>query len=429
MDVGSFPSSSSAFNLHNSSGSYRRSYADAAARRRREAPNLSTSFSAMSVSGMSLGTSYSKSQVHHLMASRPKSDAELQGSYECCGQTHPNLHALLEHVEETHPYPADEMPPAAAAPAAVPHAQPQMHLGFSPQVLAMDMELDGIEEGIEQSGTESTRSSLSPPVVPGYPLPTSGTSPAPLSISDILTSPPDGAFVSLPNSLLESALASTAAKKANGTASATPSLTGSSRPDGSTSSSPPDATLTTPNSSSRPSPVFAPPKLTQRSFLSQPANKNSDAKRYDHAFQASETGKTGTSAPKAVAPGQLFASVVTGLGIPTNPVNQAQTDKPALPGQGPPVPATNGAAPAPGNAAPATGADQSAAAPAAAGANAAKPADPVLPQPSLFTTHKPWRCPNPGCNKAYKQSNGLKYHQLKGSVSHLTQKHQQLTIS
>lgn len=37
-----------------------------------------------------------------------------------------------------------------------------------------------------------------------------------------------------------------------------------------------------------------------------------------------------------------------------------------------------------------------------------------MPQPSLFTTHKPWRCPNPGCNKAYKQSNGLKYHQQKG---------------
>jgi transcription factor SFP1 len=40
--------------------------------------------------------------------------------------------------------------------------------------------------------------------------------------------------------------------------------------------------------------------------------------------------------------------------------------------------------------------------------------EPHLPQPSLFTTHKAWRCPNPGCNKAYKQSNGLKYHLQKG---------------
>ena len=32
----------------------------------------------------------------------------------------------------------------------------------------------------------------------------------------------------------------------------------------------------------------------------------------------------------------------------------------------------------------------------------------VTPQPSLFSTHRPFRCPQPGCQKSYKQANGLK---------------------
>jgi transcription factor SFP1 len=39
------------------------------------------------------------------------------------------------------------------------------------------------------------------------------------------------------------------------------------------------------------------------------------------------------------------------------------------------------------------------------------------PQPSLFATHRPFRCPQPGCQKSYKQSNGLKYHMSKGQCN------------
>lgn len=41
----------------------------------------------------------------------------------------------------------------------------------------------------------------------------------------------------------------------------------------------------------------------------------------------------------------------------------------------------------------------------------------VNPQPSLFSTHRPFRCPQPGCQKSYKQANGLKYHMLKGQCN------------
>ncbi|TIB63148.1 hypothetical protein E3P78_01971 [Wallemia ichthyophaga] len=38
---------------------------------------------------------------------------------------------------------------------------------------------------------------------------------------------------------------------------------------------------------------------------------------------------------------------------------------------------------------------------------------------------KPYKCPIPGCNKAYKQQNGLKYHRSKGQCSFQQQKHNQ----
>jgi transcription factor SFP1 len=118
--------------------------------------------------------------------------------------------------------------------------------------------------------------------------------------------------------------------------------------------------------------------------------------RFDRAFNEVVAGNQQdapvapkTEQPTAVAPGMLFASAVAGLGIPTAP---------PVPGQKPTTTETKPEeAPAEGNARIDIG---------------------ELPQPSLFTTHKPWRCPNPGCNKAYKQSNGLKYHQQKGYVYH-----------
>jgi transcription factor SFP1 len=45
-----------------------------------------------------------------------------------------------------------------------------------------------------------------------------------------------------------------------------------------------------------------------------------------------------------------------------------------------------------------------------------EPADAAL-APSQFSDYRPYRCNKPGCTKAYKQANGLKYHQSKGQCN------------
>lgn len=367
MDPGSFSTSAQAFGLSSSmmmSSSLRRSYA-AAVSGRGEPMNLSSSFASMSFQPMSLGTSYSKSQVHHLMN---RSDAELTKSYVCCGLTLDGLHALLEHVEDAHPA-GDELGGGAGGVGGAGAGAGGMGDMTVDNALAMDMELEDIPEA---SGS-STRSSQSPkPTGPTYAIPPTSSSskpatpdseqPAPLaasalSLSDVLKSPP--------------VIHSSVSKQS------------------SASSSPADGTLATPSTSKQPSPVFAPKVNPTRGFLgvAQQPHSTVQQQRLDRAFNEVVAGRRDdlqnmteqNDLPKAVAPGVLFASTVAGLGIPTTP---------PVPGGGQPTPKEGDAA--------------------------NKTNDPPLPAPSLFSTHKPWRCPNPGCNKAYKQSNGLKYHQQKG---------------
>ena len=363
MDPSSFAASNNAFHLPSSSlsSSYRRSYAAAARASPSHNPrNLSSSFASMSMSfpqPMSFGTSYSKNQVHSLMAAR--SDAELTQGYECCGERHAGLHELLEHVEDAHPF---SDPDESSAP---------VHLGYTPQVLAMDMEMDGLDvlEEVnetlerEQSGSGSHRSSLSPVptyALPGAAEPRTGTSPLPLQISEILRSP-----------VGDSALSAHSASDC---------------------SSPPDGSIATPNTSTQPSPVFAAPKVNPRgpsSFWPGALPRDISSRRFDRAFNEVVAGKPSPAkdiTPIAVAPGVLFGSAAA-LTTPTTPT----------------------VASAPEN-------GEAEVSPTKAEGSLAKPNEPALPQPSLFSTHKPWRCPNPGCNKAYKQSNGLKYHQQKGLV-------------
>jgi transcription factor SFP1 len=355
-----FASNAASFQLPSigSSSYQRRSYAAAAAAKR--GPNaLSSSFASMSFQPMSLGTSYnqpmsfgtsySKGQVHSLMATR--SDAELTKAYECCGQTHSGLHALLEHVEDAHPFNDPDV---------------DANVGFTPMIHSMELDMDGVDIPLPTSDqSTSSQSSISPNPVPNYPLPPSvskpstPTEPTPASfkISDVLTSPPD-----------ISPIQATVSNRST-----------------STCSSPPDL-LSTPTTSTQPSPVFATPKIASRTgFHTRPA-AHVTQKHFDRAFNEVVAGRKEDASkkipgPTAVAPGVLFASTLAGMGIPTTP-------------------------PVPGTAETPVSIE--------AEASGSKITEPVLPQPSLFTTHKPWRCPNPGCNKAYKQSNGLKYHQQKG---------------
>ena len=377
----SFATSSNAFHLPHpslSSSYQRRSYAAAARGIGSNTGALSSSFASMSFQPMSFGNSYSKSHVHSLMAQH-RSDAELTKAYECCGQVHEGLHQLLEHVEDAHPF-AD----ADNIGLHMGHNPALGHSGFSPITHAMDLDLEGMDAMVQPLDDKDTASasgstsSMSPALVPNYPLPPSNSKPStppelmspepiPMSISDVLKSPPDG----------EVAM----------TASAT--LTAS------TASSPSDA-LNTPATSAQPSPVFAAPKInpSRSGFLGSTSTAPRPAaqqRRFDRAFNEVVAGtspntKLSQPPPIAVAPNVLFGSTMSGFGIPTTPQSAQKNEaQPAAPQQ----------------------TTQNGDKPAAA-------VEPPLPQPSLFSMHKPWRCPNPGCNKAYRQSNGLRYHQQKG---------------
>lgn len=389
MEPSSFAASAQAFGLPGSMSSsyHRRSYAAAVAGSR-DPHNLSTSFASMSFQPMSLGTSYNRSQVQGLMA---RSDAELTKAYECCGKTHSGLHSLLEHVEDCHPFSDPNMPPEDS---------------FSPVTHAMDLDLDDVpEEPAQPPAPGSSQSSLSPdPIaavpVPSYPLPTSKTptdsvGKSPLKLSDVLKSPPEGESM---------------VKASNLTLTRTQS----------SSSSPPDGSLATPTTSTQPSPVFLQPKINpaRPAFMSMGTNAMRPAaqqKRFDRAFNEVVAGRKEDEPkgdmPTAVAPGVLFASAVSSLGIPTVPPGTKTTET---------TTPKEGEAEVKPAATDATTSASAAAQPSSTSTGAAAPSapkvfpEPALPQPSLFSSHKPWRCPNPGCNKAYKQSNGLKYHQQKG---------------
>lgn len=331
-----------------------------------------------------LSTSYSKSQVASMMKQR--TDEELMAKYECCGQVLSGLHALVEHVEDTHPDGVESKPELDLI----------AQLGFSPAMHGMDLDMEGVDEELpgetDAAGTSSSHGSTSPPV-PHYPLPPSASSSKPstpgvttastssppfgsrsippLEISDVLTSPPE----------VESALTA-------------------SRPDrnltrtNSTCSSPPEGSVTTPMTASPTSGNT--PKIRQATaptfgfgVPSHPQHRS-----FDRAFNEVVAGPSKNvlrpefkvPGPSAVAPGLLFGSAVASMGIPVVPP----------PGQKVP-PEQGGSSVAPGQ-------------------EPAVISEAPLPAPSAFMTNRPWRCPNPGCNKSYKQSNGLKYHQQKGSV-------------
>lgn len=353
------------------SGSYgRRSYAMAVSLGRDYGAHMLSASLASLTTGNPMGSlshSYSRGQLETLMTLR--SEAEHTKEYECCGIKHDGLHALLEHVEDQHPYSDPNMPDA----------------GFSPVTLAMDLDLEG--DGDVPSATHSNRSSTSPRPVPNYPLtPTSATGPkpdppaaaapatiAPLQLSDVLKSPAVAeSNLSLPK-------------------------VGS-----------PDRTPTATAASSPTSPFATAPRITPASrgpFLGGPSKTGPS--RFDRAFNEVVAGKTGgvedaasakPPGPTAVAPGVLFTAAAA-LGIPSAP---------AVVGR------QNGSTPAPATGGDVTPETKEETKEEAANGDRSKALEPQLPQPSLFTTHKAWRCPNPGCNKAYKQSNGLKYHLQKG---------------
>ena len=344
MEPMSFSSSAQAFGLGSiMSSSLRRSYAAAVSGSQN---NLASSFASMSFQPQSLGTSYSRRQVHSLML---RSDNDIAKDYNCCGIDLPGIHALMEHVEDMHPEGMDDM-----------STKDGSGLSTVDNAIAMDMELEDIPEA---SGSE-TRSSQSPkPTGPTYAIPPSSKPTTPDAEK--------GAPFSPTSAWLKSEVLVSPANEPP-TAKSTQSH--------SSSSTPPDGSLATPTTSQQHSPVFTPKIATARGFVGTGVGGVTQQsagfrqQRFERAFNDVVTGKKDNKVPDSVAPGMLFAAGPSRQGIPTVPA-VGRNGQPA-----PPV----------------------------------KESDPPLPAPSLFSPHKPWRCPTPGCNKAYKQSNGLKYHQQKG---------------
>jgi transcription factor SFP1 len=108
--------------------------------------------------------------------------------------------------------------------------------------------------------------------------------------------------------------------------------------------------------------------------------------------QSPEPAKT-TTGFTAVAPNVLF----TNANAPT-PIASPAVAEVTPTTFGAPPPAESTPSPVSSNATPA---GWKVSAPSASQAD-------ITPQPSLFSTHRPFRCPQPGCQKSYKQANGLK---------------------
>lgn len=408
---GSFAASSAAFGLMGSSWT-RRSYAAAAGGRELYSPaNLSASLASLTTNPMgSLSHSYTRGHLETMMNRR--NEAEYTKEYDCCGVKHNGLHALLEHVEDQHPYLESHMPDA----------------GFSPVTLAMDLDLEGDLDNVP-STTNSTRSSTSPRPVPNYPLTPTTTNvpktdaPASTTGNATTTNAANGnsnATVN-PSSVTPLQLSDVLKSPAGGEASSLPGLNGQVV----------DLSSGVPKFTS---------SASRGAFLGGPAKTGQQ--RFDRAFNEVVAGKAGLEDPNkppgltAVAPSVLFtsasamghpqASAIVGRREGTAGSGSATPAAPTANTSGTATPATPTTATAPTDATattttetkaedgdkPEEKADTTGGPPPPPGAP--KLTDPPLPPPSLFTTHKAWRCPNPGCNKAYKQSNGLKYHLQKG---------------
>jgi transcription factor SFP1 len=357
--------------------------------------------------------SYKRSQLERMLSTSIGRSKETEEVYHCCGQKFTGLHALTEHIEDN---PNDHQDDPEA------HNDGGM---FSPLVMGMDLDLETDPYNVP-STTNSARSSTSPRPVPNSPRPPpASTGPRPEAPSSNDSNAANGLKLS---EWLKS--------PANTDASALPGAPGI------------DGSNVVDLSSGVPK--FA--SAVRGGFHGGMAAGG--RQRFDRAFNEVVAGRAGLEDPNkppgpiAVAPSVLFTKVPA-MGLPQASAvvgrreGTAGNGTPAAAPAAAPAPATGAApakdaastsatapatpaaaevkkegeeSPAKPDVAPATTEGPPPPPPGAAGKapDASRAADTPLPPPSLFTTHKAWRCPNPGCNKAYKQSNGLKYHLAKG---------------
>lgn len=313
-----------------------------------------------------------------------KKEAEFCKDFICCGKDLGNLHDLLEHYEEAH---------------VVVLGSPGSPRGMELS-MAMDMddvEMDSLDEASPGSSSASgTSNSTNVSPVPGHALPgllptsNNGTAMSSamkqLLLDDILAPQPK------PDSAFDSYIVSSPPKIFTGPSATLPggrkaSLTLSRRAFVGGFNDP-----------------GATPKSKGQDFTSA-FGTNVRKKSPTLGFTPEEPAKN-NQRPAAVSPNVLYA--------PQNDVQHHDASANHDEGQdgSDDVGGAGGAGGAVG-----AGAGAGAGAGGPTGSSSSKTAAAENTQPSLFATHRPYRCPQPGCQKAYKQSNGLKYHLLKGQCN------------
>lgn len=318
-----------------------------------------------------------------------RKEAEFCKDFMCCGKDLGSLHDLLEHYEESH---------------VVVLSPTTSHMELSMEIdQEHDVEMDDFDEPPSSNSSDTTTvSAQTSPVpshaIPGY-LPTDGLKQ--LALEDVLKS---GATKN-DESAFDSCFVSTSPNTANSPPSG--SSTGSSR--------------------SRDSYNLARQAFPGGRMATGPSPNHASSafaikSAFGSAVRRDVNGSSGSVNPlTAVPPNVLFMNNSNGTAQPAEPVvtatsttASASASASASTSTSTPV-ATTVAAP-PSDSSPSGSGD-----PSGSGGDGNGPNRPNMPngepQPSLFATHRPFRCPQPGCQKSYKQSNGLKYHMSKGQCN------------
>lgn len=366
------------------------------------------------------GQSWSKFRAGAL-----RKEAEFCKDFVCCGQDLGNLHDLLEHYEEQHVVVlggGQHRPGSPDGGNAMMLGSPGAGAGMELSMeLDDDVEMDSIDESSPPSSSSvsagGTSTNVSP--VPGHALP--GLLPT--------TSANGRGMSSAMKQLLLDDILDPSASNNGSSAGSSSGSSGKSH-----SQSPPNNNGRPADSAFDSYVVASPPKiftgpsaaapggrkasltLSRRAF-SGGIDQNNTPKRSDQFASAFGTNVRKTSSQMGFVPEEASSSAAAAGGGSTTP--KVKTPSAVAPnilfaGQSG-VPAETAAAPA--AAAAAAAKPLAAVEPVQAVIEASKSAAADNTQPSLFATHRPYRCPQPGCQKAYKQSNGLKYHLLKGQCN------------
>jgi transcription factor SFP1 len=342
-------------------------------------PNMSTVPLGSYTSRTPLSGSYGRERM-----SQMRKEAEFCKDFMCCGKDLGSLHDLLEHYEEAH--------------VVVISSPTTSHMELSMEIDAEnDVEMDDFDEAPSSSSSDTTTTSAQTSPVPSH------------SIPGLL---PTGALKQL---ALEDVIKPSTTKAEE------------SAFESCFVSSPPQASrLTSSSSSSSGSSSRDSYNLARQAF---PGGRFSAGASPNHASSAfairsvfgpsvrkDEKTESGSINPlTAVPPNVLFMSNSSGAGQAAQPpVITPETTTTTTTNTSTTASTSSSIQATPSGFG---GGDQSGSGSGGEGNGNRNNMPNGEPQPSLFATHRPFRCPQPGCQKSYKQSNGLKYHMSKGQCN------------